>query len=243
LLSSQPQLKNNFRNNLKNYWQSRKSLLALISENQSVWWVAAFLVSVPVFFQAPMVRFFPWLSLIMTVGWLAFADRLLEHPKRQTWGSLTWGFSLTWLCGSIYWGWLRDLPLWHLPIEALALPWAIWAILKQPQYRVGGWFYLGSLLGTSITDLYFWLTGLIPHWQAIVRVETDILAVQAILQTAIGQIQTGWGIGSALVLATVLLVLGVRAIRSAETHHWAFSGAVLSTLLVDGLFGLVCALS
>ncbi|HEY9657520.1 MAG TPA: DUF3120 domain-containing protein, partial [Allocoleopsis sp.] len=43
------------------------------------WWLfaaAAFLVSVPVFIQAPLVRSLPWVSLGMTVGWLWLSLRL-----------------------------------------------------------------------------------------------------------------------------------------------------------------------
>lgn len=226
---------------LKTDIQSRKSLLAQLSEQWVVWWAAIFLVSVPVFFQAPLVRYHPWLSLIMTVGWLAIARQLLDRPHRQTWGSLMWGFSLTWLCGSIYWGWLRAQPLWHLPIEAIALPWAIWAICKQPQYKVGGWFYVGSLLGTAITDLYFYLTGLITYWQAIAQMETDTVAIQPVLQNAIAQMQTSWGTFWAILLGLVLMALGISAMRSTQIQRWAFSGAILSTLFVDGLFGIFCA--
>jgi len=34
---------------------------------------ASFLVSVPVFIQAPLVRLLPWMSLVLTVGWLGLA--------------------------------------------------------------------------------------------------------------------------------------------------------------------------
>ncbi|MEI6065662.1 MAG: DUF3120 domain-containing protein, partial [Pseudanabaena sp. ELA748] len=75
-----------------------------------VWFAGLFLVSVPVFVEAPLVRYAPWLSLICTVGWLAIAKHLQADHKTKLWGSLIWGFSLTWLCGSLYWGWLRWEP-------------------------------------------------------------------------------------------------------------------------------------
>ena len=61
-----------------------------------------------------------------------------------------------------------------------------------------------------------------------------------IFQSAIGQIDTPWGIGCAIVLITVLLTVGLLSLR--PTLHWrAFSGAVLSTLFVDGLFWLAAS--
>ena len=73
-----------------------------LSPHWQFWLASLFLVSVPVFFEAPLVRHAPWLSLICTVGWLAIAKHLQESPKSKLWGSLIWGFSLTWLCGSLY---------------------------------------------------------------------------------------------------------------------------------------------
>ena len=130
--------------NLENNYNPRNILnIANLSKHWQIWFCSLFLVSVPVFFEAPLVRYAPWLSLIFTVGWLAIAKHLQSAPKSELWGSLIWGFSLTWLCGSIYWGWLRWEPAYHVPVEALALPWAIWAIGK-PSHLVGGWFYIGS---------------------------------------------------------------------------------------------------
>ncbi|CAN1209919.1 DUF3120 domain-containing protein [Tumidithrix helvetica PCC 7403] len=206
------------------------------------WLATVFLVSAPVFFEAPLVRFAPWLSIVLTVGWLSISRQLRENPKNQLWGSLLWGFSLTWFCGAIYWGWLRSEPSWHLPIEAIALPWAIWAVSQTPnqsQYRIGGWFYIGSLFGTGVTDLYFYLVNLFPHWRAIMQVETDPAQVQSIFQSALSQVQTSWGMGWALGLAAVLLLLGSRAMRSKQVCYWAFAGAVFGTIFVDLLFAFL----
>jgi hypothetical protein len=169
----------------------------------------------------------------------------LENDKSQVWGSLIWGFSLTWFCGSLYWGWLRWEPLWHLPVEAICLPWAIWA-LRSPQrklYDIGAYFYLGSLVGTAITDLYFTIAGLMSHWRSLMQVETDLSAIQPILQSAVAQVQTGWGMAWALALGCLTTALGLWALRYAEARYWAFSGAILSTILVDSIFGVVAALT
>ncbi|NJR65249.1 MAG: DUF3120 domain-containing protein [Leptolyngbyaceae cyanobacterium CRU_2_3] len=194
---------------------------------------SAFLVSVPVFFQAPLVRALPWLSLALTLAWLWLSLALRDRPVTALWGDLLLGFTWTWLAGSIYWGWLRWEPLLHLPIEAMGLPFA-WLCLMLGKDKVGNWFYLGSLFGTAITDVYFYLVNLIPQWRQLMVAEPDL--VQPIFQSALMQIQTPWGIGCALVLGLILLTVGVVPLRSRQFHWWGFSGAVFSTILVDGIF-------
>jgi hypothetical protein len=224
-----------------------KNLLATasLSQHWRVWLASLFLVSVPVFFEAPLVRYAPWLSLICTVGWLAIAKQLQADPKSNSesklWGSLIWGFSLTWLCGSLYWGWLRWEPAYHVPVEALALPWAIWAIRNDSQ-RVGGWFYIGSLFGTAITDLYFYIAKLFPSWKALMQVESNISLAQPILKNALTLVETPWGMTWACILAALLLIIGNRAMRSPHLCYWAFGGAVLGTIFVDLLFFSVAIL-
>jgi len=222
---------------LSRYLLAATSLL----QHWRLWFASLFLVSVPVFFEAPLVRYAPWLSLICTVGWLAIAKHLQEDPKSKLWGSLIWGFSLTWLCGSLYWGWLRWEPAYHVPTEALALPWAIWGI-RDDAHRVGGWFYIGSLFGTAITDLYFSITHLFPHWQALMQVESNITLAQPILKNALALVETPWGMTWACILAALLLVTGNKAMRSPDLGHWAFGGAVLGTIFVDLLFLVVATL-
>lgn len=194
---------------------------------------AAILVSIPVFFQAPLVRWSPELGLLSTVFWWLAALALWWGAPGQPWGRLIFGFSWSWLAGSIYWGWWRSEPLLHLPIEAIALPLALWGLWRN-QARVGYGFYLGSLLGTAVTDLFFYPTHLIPYWRQVMTVSAA--EIPAVLQGAVTQLHT-WG---AAVWATVLIVsltaIGLRSLRQPSLTAWAFSGALLSTLLVDALF-------
>ncbi|NCJ06499.1 DUF3120 domain-containing protein [Synechococcales cyanobacterium C] len=204
---------------------------------------AIFLVSVPVFIQAPLVRAWPWIGLLSTGLWLGTGWVLQKRPASANWGSLILGFTLTWIAGSLYWGWLRWEPLLHLPVEALAVP-LVPLLLRIRAARLGIFFYLGSLLGTAITDLYFYIVGLIPYWRQLMQVEPDLAL--PILQDALGVMQTPWGQAWALILILVLLFLscaplvqrGVLIGASSHFHWWVFSGAVVSTLLVDGLFWL-----
>lgn len=202
--------------------------------------IAIFLVSVPVFFQAPLVRWLPWLSLGLTALWFGLGQVLSSRLRWQVWGDLLVGFGWTWLSGSLYWGWLRWEPLIHLPVEAIGLPFALWG-LRQQRGKVGNLFYLGSLLGTALTDLYFYLTDLIPYWRSLMRVEADL--VGSIFHAALVQVSTGWGISWAIGLALVLFGVSMVPMRSGTLHWWAFSGAVLSTILVDSLFWLAAVLA
>ena len=199
---------------------------------------AVFLVSVPVFIEAPLVRSLPLLSLAMTGFWVWLSFALMSRTSTQVWGDLLLGFSWSWLAGSLYWGWLRWEPLLHLPVEAIGLPFAL-VCLRQNWGKVGNFFYLGSLLGTVLTDVYFYLVDLIPYWRQLMQVEPALAF--PILQSAVAQVQTPWGQSWALILALVLLTLGIMPLRYRQRHWWAFSGAVLSTILVDSLFWLAAA--
>ncbi len=199
---------------------------------------AIFLIAIPVLVQAPLVRVLPWVSLAITPLLVAIAQRLERSPRFQRWGDLMMGFNWTWLAGSVYWGWLRWEPLVHLPVEAIGLPFAIYALMRQ-QGKLGNWFYLGSLFGTAITDAYFYTVRLIPFWRQVVL--ADLVEARSILHGALVHMQTSWGIGCAIALLGILLLVGLVPLRSQQLHWWAFSGAVLSTILVDGLFWLAAA--
>ncbi|MFS8866905.1 DUF3120 domain-containing protein [Synechococcus sp. H65.1] len=193
------------------------------------------LVGLPVFVEAPLVRSAPWLSLAMAVGWLGLSLRLYSRPRTRIWGDLLYGFTLTWLAGSLYWGWLRWEPLWHMPVEALGIP-IVWWGARQRFARIGTWFYLGSLWGTAVTDLYIHLLGLGPEWRQAMqleRLEQAAVPFRAALDKVATPLGMAWGIG----LGLLLLGVGLGVIQgSRRLHHWAFAGAVLNTLVVDGLF-------
>ncbi|MGD1701008.1 DUF3120 domain-containing protein [Dapis sp. BLCC M229] len=204
-----------------------------ISQKWAVFGTAVFLVSVPVFFQAPMVRQLPWLSLGMTGFWLWLSLKLLRNRATNLWGDLLLGFTWSWFTGSIYWGWLRQEPFLHLPVEAMFVPLAIWS-LRHNREMVGNCFYLGSLLGTAVTDGYFYITGLIPYWRQLMIVEPEM--VLEVFQDALTQVRTSWGITWIIVLVGILLLFGIVPLQSKKLYWWGFGAAVLSTILVDSLF-------
>ncbi|MEB3336051.1 MAG: DUF3120 domain-containing protein, partial [Leptolyngbyaceae bacterium] len=149
------------------------------------------MVSVPVFIQAPLVRLLPGLSLGLTVALVGLSLTLLSRPGSQLWGDLLIGFTWSWFAGSIFWGWLRWEPILHIPVEAIGLPFVIWCFIRG-WAKVGNFFYLGSLLGTALTDLYFYLVDLIPHWRQLMYAEPELAL--PIFQSAIAQVKTPWGV-------------------------------------------------
>ena len=208
------------------------------SQSGKAWQVflaASFLVSVPVFFQAPIVRLFPVVSLVLTLFWVGLGWFLYRRPQSHLWGDIILGFSWSWLAGSIYWGWLRSHPLIHIPVEAIGLPFALWCVWKG-WGKIGNFFYLGSLLGTAITDLYFYLANVIPYWRKLMMVDVDPSLAAPILKSALAEVQTPWGVSWAIVLVNILLAVSLWSLQKTELHWWAFAGAVLSTILVDSLF-------
>ncbi|NER83013.1 MAG: DUF3120 domain-containing protein [Leptolyngbya sp. SIO1D8] len=199
----------------------------------SVWSVAVFLVVVPVFFQAPLVRSLPWLSLTLTGTWLMAGISLISRSNGRTWGDLLIGFTWTWLAGSIYWGWFRWEPFLHLPIESIGMP-IVLILLSQGKGRVGSYFYFGSLLGTAMTDLYIYWVDLLPFWRQVMYADPDW--VPLLLREAATTLQHIAPVGQGVILALGLLITGLLPLKSRQPCWWAFSGAVLSTLIVDLLF-------
>ncbi len=199
------------------------------------------LVILPVFVQAPLVRYFPWVSLAMTPLWLVLGARLMKRPRWSLWGDLIVGFGWIWLTGSLYWGWFRWDPVVHLPIEALGLPIAL-ICLYQGWGRVGSYFFLGSLLGTAVTDLYINWMQLFPTWRELMLTSPD--AAPLVLRAASATLQTDVAACRAVILVLFLLVATAIALStSRQLAWWAFGGAVFSTLIVDGLFFLTAALA
>jgi hypothetical protein len=195
-------------------------------------------VSVPVFIEAPLVRHYPALSVVVTLFWVSLGWLLMQRSQSQIWGDLILGFSWSWLAGAIYWGWFRSEPSIHLPIESIGIPVAIWSLWRGFG-RIGALFYLGSLLGTAITDLYFYQVGLIDHWRQLMQVDPTL--AMPILQQAIAQVRTAWGTAWAVILVNLLLGVGIIPLGTKQLHWYAFSGAVLTTIVVDSLFLLVAS--
>ncbi len=194
----------------------------------------ALLVALPVFLQAPWVRLAPFSAAVFTLP-LVLIGVLLEQRRHQGWstaGALLVGFSGSWLGGCLFWGWCRLHPLWHLPIEAFALPLAL-AGLKG-RWRLAASFYLASLLGTACTDGVMAITGVMTHWREVLLAPLD-QAAPLLHQAALDVLQP---------LPLAIVGLAGCGLIGLCRHYWRHpdpawrlaASALATTLCVDGLF-------
>lgn len=196
-------------------------------------WIAALLTVGPVFLQAPLVRWAPMVSALVTVPLLLLAVAAARHPdpERQRLGVLLVGFAGSWLGGTLFWGWGREHPVLHLPIEAFALPVAIGG-LRTP-WRIGAAFYLSSLLGTALTDGMIALTGLMPLWPPVVLAspETAVVLLQQAARNLLHPIPL-------LALALTAAWIGQLAwrLKAGDEAGQVAASTLASTVLVDGVF-------
>jgi len=195
--------------------------------------IAALLVVLPVFLQAPWVRASPMGATLFTPGLVALGV-VLQRRGQGPWsaiGALLVGFAGSWLGGSLFWGWWRVHPLWHLPIEGFALPLALGGLGSR--WRLAGAFYLASLLGTAATDGVMALTGVIHLWPQVV--EAPLSEAGVLLQQAGEAVLQPMALGLIGLSGTVLLA--VRCWLWPQGLAGRVAAATLATtLVVDGIF-------
>ena len=195
--------------------------------------VAALLVLLPVFLQAPWVRASPMGAALFT-PWLVVLGVVLERRGQGPWraiGALLVGFAGSWLGGSLFWGWWRVHPLWHLPIEGFALPLALGGLGSR--WRLAGAFYLASLLGTAATDGAMALTGVIRLWPRVV--EAPLSEAGVLLQQAGEAVLQPMALGLIGLISIVLLAICYWLWPQGPTGRVA-AATLATTLVVDGIF-------
>ncbi|MCS5693845.1 DUF3120 domain-containing protein [Cyanobium sp. FGCU-6] len=194
---------------------------------------AALLVAGPVFVQAPWVRQAPMAAAMFTVVLLCAGVGLerSDDDNRRGLGALLVGFAGSWLGGTLFWGWLRLHPLWHLPVEAFALPLAVAGLGSR--WRLAGAFYLASLLGTAATDGAIALIGLMPSWVAVLQASPEEAA--GLLQSCGDHVMTPMALSLVAVLAMLLLTLCL-SLRGRGRAADVAAATLATTLAVDGLF-------
>lgn len=187
----------------------------------------------PVFLQAPWVRQAPMAATLFTAVLLSLGLHLERQPQSRLsrLGVLLVGFSGCWLGGSLFWGWGRLHPLWHLPVEGFALPLA--AAGLGGRWRLAGSFYLASLLGTAATDAAMAFSGVIELWPQVLRAplaqaapllhRAGLTVIQPVPLLLVGTIAT-----ALLLLCARLRDLGLAGRIAAAT--------LATTLAVDGIF-------
>ncbi len=202
---------------------------------------AAFLVAVPVFVQAPWVRLAPMAATAFTIPLVALGVGL-EQRGRGAWrplGVLLVGFAGSWLGGSLFWGWFRLHPLWHLPIESFALPLALAGLGSR--WRLAASFYLASLLGTAATDAVMAAGGLMDFWPRVLAAEPA--AAPFLLQQAAAAALQPWPLALTLLSGTLLACLCRGLWRRGDLDSRVGAATLATTLAVDGLFLLAAALA
>ena len=208
-------------------------------------WASA-LVVLPVFLQAPWVRFHPFSSCLFTAVLLTTGILAVQtgNTSLKQSGTLLVGFSGSWLAGTLFWGWLRMHPVLHLPVEAIALPLAIGGL--NSRWKLSCSFYLASLLGTAITDITMALTGVMSFWPKVVNATSSEAppllneAAKLVLQPTSLLIL----ISAAVLVIWLAKQLWAQAAKPSESQEaWKVAAAVLSTtLLIDALFLLLSLL-
>jgi hypothetical protein len=202
--------------------------------------ISGVLVTLPVFLQAPWVRLAPFSAAMFTVPLLGLALALSQHsnPRTRKAGELLVGFCGSWLAGSLFWGWCRLHPVWHLPIEAFALPLALTGL--QSRWKVACGFYLGSLLGTAATDVAIAAAGLMASWPQILSASSA--EAPLLLQAAAQQVLAPQGLVF-VVFSGVVLVQICRWLWGLGEVGRIASAALSTTLAVDGLFLLAALMA
>jgi hypothetical protein len=195
--------------------------------------IAALLVVLPVFLQAPWVRASPMGATLFTPGLVALGV-VLQRRGQGPWGAIgamLVGFAGSWLGGSLFWGWWRVHPLWHLPIEGFALPLALGGLGSR--WRLAGAFYLASLLGTAATDGVMALTGVMHLWPQVV--EAPLSEAGVLLQQA----------GEEVLQPMALALIGLSGTAILAVCCWLWpqgltgrvaAATLATTLVVDGIF-------
>jgi len=201
---------------------------------------SSFFVILPIFVQAPWVRFQPISALCATFIILSVAF-LLSRKEEDKWfivGSLLLGVSGSWLGGCLFWGWLSAFPILHIPVEAVALPLA--TVGLGTKWKIGSSFYISSLFGTAITDLTIFLTGIMDQWKEVITADSD--SAPLILQKTSENLIQLKSLSIIILAALILWFISKEIFNSAipnSTNGKALlvsSYVIQTTLIVDGIF-------
>ena len=228
--------------NMKNRFHSEFDVYenSFLSKPISLRLWSSFLVILPIFVQAPWVRFEPISALCFTFV-ILFVAMILSKKESDKWfivSSLLFGVTGSWLGGCLFWGWLSSYPILHIPVEAVVLPLAL--IGFDTKWKIGSSFYIASLFGTAVTDITIFLTGIMDQWKEVIT--ADSKTAPLILQ------QTSENLIQIKSLTIIFFVAGILWFISKEIFNSAIinstngkallvsSYVIQTTLIVDGIF-------
>ena len=201
---------------------------------------SSFFVILPIFVQAPWVRFDP-ISALCATFIILFVAFLLSRKVADKWfivGSLLLGVSGSWLGGCLFWGWLSAYPILHIPVEAVALPLAMVGL--GTKWKIGSSFYISSLFGTAITDITIFLTGIMDQWTEVITADSE--SAPLILQKTSENLINLKSLSIIILAALILWFISKEIFNSAianSTNGKALlvsSYVIQTTLIVDGIF-------
>ena len=201
---------------------------------------SSFFVILPIFVQAPWVRFEP-ISALCATFIILFVAFLLSREESDKWfivGSLLLGVSGSWLGGCLFWGWLSAYPILHIPVEAVPLPLALVGL--GTKWKIGSSFYISSLFGTAITDMTIFLTGIMDQWKEVITADSDNAPL--ILQKTSENLIHFKSLSIIILTALILWFISKEIFNSAIANTTSGKALLVSsyviqtTLIVDGIF-------
>jgi len=238
LITKNLEVKDNFNYQFNETIDSYNSPFLSSSVSLRLW--SSFFVILPIFVQAPWVRLEPISALCFTFIIILVAFVLYKKQANKWFivSSLLLGVSGSWLGGCLFWGWLSQFPILHIPVEAVVLPLAL--IGLGTNWKIGSSFYISSLFGTAITDMTIFLVGIMDQWREVITADSET-APLILQKTSENLIQ----IKSLSIIVCVALILWFisKEIFDSATINTTNGKALLvssyviqTTLIVDGIF-------
>jgi len=201
---------------------------------------SSFFVILPIFVQAPWVRFEPISALCFTFL-IVLGAFVLDNKKSNKWfivSSLLLGVSGSWLGGCLFWGWLSPFPILHIPVEAVVLPLALVGL--GTNWKIGSSFYISSLFGTAVTDITIFFIGIMDQWREVITADSETAPL--ILQKTSENLIQIKSLSIIVFVALILWFISKEILDSASintTNGKALlvsSYVIQTTLIVDGIF-------
>ena len=214
-----------------------------LSKPSSLRFWSSFFVILPIFFQAPWVRYQPTSALAFTFLIIALSFFLYNNFSQKFFivGSLLLGVAGSWLGGSLFWGWLSAHPILHIPVEAVVLPLALLGL--RTKWKIGSSFYIASLFGTAMTDLVIFCTGIMDQWMAVINAEPDLAPL--ILQQTSQNLINFKPLSIIFIAGLILWLISKFLTKYTSTDSLNKKSLLVSsyvlqtTLIVDGIFVLL----
>ena len=238
LIKKNLEVKDKFNYQLNKSVDSYES--SFLSRPISLRFWSSFFIILPIFVQAPWVRFEPISALCFTFIIILGAFILFKKASKKWFivSSLLIGVSGSWLGGCLFWGWLSPFPILHIPVESVVLPLALFGL--DTNWKIGSSFYIASLFGTAVTDITIFLIGIMDQWRQVITADSETAPL--ILQKTSENLIQIKSLSIIVFVAFILWCISKEIFDSATINTTSgkallVSGYVIqTTLIVDGIF-------